>query len=524
MPEYTVQNPQTKQTVTFRWNHDQPPTDADLDGIFAEAAQHQAAPPAPPPSADSMLRNVVGNAAQTLLPSTTPRDYIEGPLYAMQHPIESAKLVGGAILDAHKATGTKAVDLARQAVNDRDPGAAVQSAGYAAATALPMLGPAAAHAGEQIESGDFSGGLGTAIGLLAPSAMSAAKAKTGPLTASVRERLATQADRMSANSLTDVMVPKVGPNKIRFGNAAAVVAPDIARDPSLGAWSREGLQTHVDTKLAEAETALDAAANARNGKKVYPTKPIVAELNAKIGRRTAQTASAGGVKAGADVVPAPNQARVSQITQAIQEIQQLGPYASYEALRRIRESYDGPAKAIYSPSMTADYMARMGDKLGASDVSGVLRDKLGVFDPNTAKANADYALYKSASDVLAATEETQRTRPTTGRKMLTAAVGGSLGEAIHPGVGMAIGVALGPLVDEALNAGLTTKIATARQLANLADALRSNQPKRANSILSQLQSASVRQGRVNTGNQAPQVPKAAQDRREEQSPQAQDAR
>ncbi len=38
MPEYTVRNPATQQTVTFRWNAAEPPTDADLDGIFAEAA------------------------------------------------------------------------------------------------------------------------------------------------------------------------------------------------------------------------------------------------------------------------------------------------------------------------------------------------------------------------------------------------------------------------------------------------------------------------------------------------------
>lgn len=37
MPEYTVRNPATNKTITFRWNDAAPPTDADIDEIFAEA-------------------------------------------------------------------------------------------------------------------------------------------------------------------------------------------------------------------------------------------------------------------------------------------------------------------------------------------------------------------------------------------------------------------------------------------------------------------------------------------------------
>jgi hypothetical protein len=44
----------------------------------------------------------------------------------------------------------------------------LSAAGHGLAGALPIVGPMAAHAGEQIGSGDVAGGLGTATGLLAP--------------------------------------------------------------------------------------------------------------------------------------------------------------------------------------------------------------------------------------------------------------------------------------------------------------------------------------------------------------------
>ena len=459
--------------------------------------------------AEGAVRNFVSNAARTLLPSTTPSDYVEGPLYAIQHPIESAKLVGSAIADAHRGTATKAMERGRAAMGG-DLSAIPEALGYGAATVLPLVGPAAAAAGEQIGAGDVAGGLGPTAGLFAPSAARGAAQATTGVRGRMTEALANKADTMSTARLTDAAVPKVGANKVRIGNDFQKIAPKLAREEGLGAASREGLQGKIDIKLAEAEAALDAASNARNAKKVYPTKPLIDELKKRVGRRTAPSASAGGVKAGVDVVPAPNRARVAQVEQAISELEQLGPYASYEALRRVREAYDGPAKAIYSQSMTADYLAKSGEKMGAADVTGVLREKLAAMDPRTAKANADYSLYKTASDVLRATEEVQRTRPTTGRKMLTSAITGSLGSTIDPGVGTAIGIALGPLVDEALNAGLTTKITTARLLAQMADALRGNQPKRAQALVGQIRNVlqagrktSIGAGRVQSGHTAP---------------------
>src|SRR3989304_5381605 len=53
-------------------------------------------PAAAPPDAAGIARRVTRGFAQTVLPSTEWRDYIEGPPYAARHPIESAKLLSGA--------------------------------------------------------------------------------------------------------------------------------------------------------------------------------------------------------------------------------------------------------------------------------------------------------------------------------------------------------------------------------------------------------------------------------------------
>ena len=49
MPDYTVKDRETGQTVTFRWTGAQPPTDADMADVF-RAARTQAPPPTPEPT------------------------------------------------------------------------------------------------------------------------------------------------------------------------------------------------------------------------------------------------------------------------------------------------------------------------------------------------------------------------------------------------------------------------------------------------------------------------------------------
>jgi hypothetical protein len=124
------------------------------------------------PESDGVLRNL----ARAILPSTTASDYIEGPLYAAAHPIDSLGLVLGALLDAHRTQFQKAGANARAVINEPTLRGKAESAsrliGHTAAGLLPVVGPAAANVGEQGAEGDWramiGGGGGLIAGVLAP--------------------------------------------------------------------------------------------------------------------------------------------------------------------------------------------------------------------------------------------------------------------------------------------------------------------------------------------------------------------
>jgi hypothetical protein len=373
------------------------------------------------------------------------------------------------------------MNMAAQATREGRPLAALGNA----AAAVPIVGPAVAHGVEQMRSGDVAGGAGTLTGVAAPFVAGPAARGAGAALKGTRvgEGLADMADASATSRMVDVMAPKVGANKVRFGAKAEEVAPALARDPTLSAYSREGLQAGVETRLAEAEAGLDAAAQNRNPNLVYHTRPILRELQKKRDRMTAQTVQSGNVKAGENIVPAPNGARVAMIDQAMQEIEKLGPIASFESLRRIREAYDGPAKAKYSESMTADYLKAQGGKTGAADVTSVLREKLAGYSPETADANAAYTLYRNAHDVLEAAAETERVRPRVGRGLMTRATGGVVGAMNGGTAGGIIGVLVGEIATRAAQMAPTFQIVIARRLAAAADALRAGNPAGAQQIV-----------------------------------------
>lgn len=387
----------------------------------------------------------------------------QGLYQSVRHPVDTLMNVA----EAQGAQLNTGLDRLRE-------GRYMEAVGHGAAGLVPLLGPAAAEAGEQMSEGDWAGGLGRGVGTVATTLIPAAARGTRQAMRALPNSVAASAEAGAASRVADVMAPKVGPNKTRFGNMAERVAPEVAADIAGEGrmWSRQALQEHVGTRLADAEAALDAAANARNARATVRTDAIVQDLMQRRAQLTAQTQTAVPYRAGADVVPAPNAARVAQIDQAIQEIRDLGPVANYEALRRIRQAYDGPARAVYSPTMTADYLRMRANSLGAADVTGVLRERLAQMDPATAAANAEYSLWRTANDVMEATAEVERTRPRVGRQIVARMAGTVAGSQAAGAPGAVAGYVLGPIVDGAASAGATTQLATARMMQRLATAIR----------------------------------------------------
>lgn len=383
--------------------------------------------------------------------------------------------------------------------------------------ATPGVGPILSEASDDLEAGNVGAGLGKTLGtaavMVGPKRIGEAVKDTARAVVPRRmDRLAARLEEGAADRYADVISPKVGPNKTRFGNTAERIAPKLANDPSLSAWTREGLHETVSTKLSEAEAALDAASQARNPRAVYHTAPIVRGLQDKLADLTSQTVRSGNVSAGQNVIPGPSRARAMQIQRAIKEVRQLGPVASYEAIRRIRQSYDGPAKAVYNPSMTADFLVKSGERSGAADVTGVLREQLAAYDPPTAAANAQYSLYRAANDVLEATAETERTRPTRGRQIANRLITTTAGAQAGGVVGAVVGYPIASVLDAMQGAGVTTKLKTAQTMNQLAKAIRSGNTTAAQGIASSLVRAATRgaAGGVPTTTGVP-VPRTADD-------------
>ncbi len=439
----------------------------------------------PPDEQGSATGRFFSNLGAALNPVTAA----EGVYAAVRHPIDTITNIVG-----------QQVAQGKQAASDFGQGRYSEAVGHGLAAALPVLGPAAAAAGEQIGRGDVAGGLGSATGLLAPVvAPVALRGAKAALPASLKASIADSLAAKAAANVADVMTPKVGANKTRFAGLAEKVAPGIAADPELaGMWSRQGLHEGVQAKLAGAEQGLDAASDARLKTATIPTAPILEDLLKKkaalaakavnASESTAKTVSttspildASGqpivttksvaMPAGEDVIPAPNLARAKQLDQAIAEIKQLGPDARYDDLRTIRQAYDGPAKAVYNPSMTQDFLTAQGGKLGAADVTGTLREHLARMDPETAKANATYSLYRGADDVLKAVAETEKTRPAVGRKIIGRMTGTLVGEQAGGLGGAALGWLLGPAIDSLASADYTTKLKWAQAQSALAKAI-----------------------------------------------------
>ena len=489
-----------------------------------------------------MALNLLQGVRETVLPTDRLSDVVEGPMQALRDPRLAAELLweamSGATADQWAKTKASAGRVMSEPSLSDKAMAASETLGHGLATVLPIVGPAAANTGETIASGETARGIGQGMGLLAPNAVARGVRVPAGVEA-VRGAIgkaAARLDRGVTRRMVDVMAPKTGPNKTVFGNQAAKVSARIAREPDMGAVSAGGLQSKIEARLSDARAALDEVADARSSARTYGTKPVVDALKAERQKLVSERVEASrplpevtspgvsmppgrmprdiqsgrmtkpptreAVPIGDDVVPAENRPAYARLTRAINEIEQLGPVARYEALRRIRAAWDEGAKAEYAPAIAPDYLKSRGQGRASATAAGTLREFLAKHEPATAAANADFHLYKTAADVMRAAEEAERVRPNMFRKTMGRVTGAATGGATGGGVGAVAGVLAADVVDAIARSGVTTKIATARLMARLADALRAGNPQQVNQLLAQIKRTarvSVAFGRVRTG-------------------------
>lgn len=446
--------------------------------------------------------------------------FIEGAAQNL-NPVTAAEFVGKLFtspLEAGKAVVEPSVAQLGQVMPAYREGRPLAALGHAAA-AVPIVGPTIANAVETMQGGNVAGGFGQMAGFAAPfvagPAMRAGVSGFKAVAPEMAGQLANTLDAASAERLAGVMSPQVGAKKVNFGKQAVDIAPQLAREPGLNAFSREGLHGGVAQKLQEASDALDAAADARLVSQQVKTGPLLAKMKEAIDALTAQPVEGSafprntktppaptrgqqleGVTGeltpsqvadtqpiGEAVEPGPNASQIATLRQIQQEVAALGPVAPYESIRRIRQAWDQVARTKYLASNAEDALTSTGKTTGAEKGTGALRDALAGADETTAAANARYHLFKTADDILSITQERERVRPKVGRGLMRVATGAMIGSMEGGATGGGIGAIAGAIANKAAEMAPTFQIMIARRLAGVADALRNGDTATANTLI-----------------------------------------
>lgn len=358
---------------------------------------------------ESFVRNV--------LPSTRAADYIEGPKYAVQHPIDSLKLLGSAMFGAHADQAGKTLEAGKRiftAPNFQEQLLAVdETLGHGLATAIPLIGPAAANAGEQFAAGDIAGGFGSATGLLTPTALSHGYGKVAPKIAGAFHDSALKGVEKAIN-----------PTRVDTKAQTARIAPEILKR-RVTARNLPKLEDLAETKSAAAGAKVDQALEPY----IYhraEVLSIVEELE------KAKQPYIGEGQHGAVVNDKP---RVKAISNLQDTLMEYGDYISVESMRKLRQNLDEvveAGKGFTNPKPKIKAWA-------AREGRAALRDELSKAVPDLDKVNAEYSFWQTLEDVTHASNQ----RKTGQKGNLVASVAGGAGaiaaEVALPGSGLAMG-------------------------------------------------------------------------------------
>src|SRR5262252_269212 len=235
----------------------------------------------------------------------------------------------------------------------------------------------------------------------------------------------------------------IGPTAQRFKAIAARIAPRMQREGLGGIGGRQGMIDQAAQKLDEGDQALDAAM-ARYGKDQVDPQPIIDALErTKDGFRTTQLDAAGNAvldQHGNPVIVPIDRRVLAQLGALQQTMRNLGPNATLEQLRTVRQVWDRVVNqaggfAHRAPGAIGQPLRDFDEAWAKREATGALRDLLGQKYPDIAALNREWSFWKDVIDVFRQT--VQRTAPqerSLGSRMLGGALriagatlGGELG-------------------------------------------------------------------------------------------------
>jgi hypothetical protein len=282
------------------------------------------------------------------------------------------------------------LNQAQQARQSAQQGNYSEAFGHGLAAALPLLGPPAAQAGEQIGSGDIAGGLGSGTALLAPFAAGAA---TALAPARAGTEVARMLDAAAEKNWAKALNPTTRANKAIVQD---VVAPGL-RERGVVATSLDDLRDraagHMDNFGGQIDDYMQ-----QHGSDAVQGKGGTA-ITSRIDQNIALKQRSG-------VTPKVNQPYVDTLNDFKKEVNDLaaanGGVLTLEDARWLRQQYDVPAaakNAFALPPAESSKLAAIRD--AANTLRGVIADQ----NPALAATNKEFSFWNRVHDVTDATLE-----------------------------------------------------------------------------------------------------------------------
>jgi hypothetical protein len=435
------------QSITFK------PSDIQGETTFAPGDIAPATPePTPPADLGSPTGRFLSNAGAMLNPISA----LMGLLGAVRHPINTAMDIGRA-----------QVDQGQQAITAGKEGRYSEMAGHGLASLLPILGPAAAAAGEQIGSGDVAGGLGTGAGLLAtmgaPAAIRGARKVASPLL-----NKAIPALEASANAdVTTALNPTRHRTKVKTERIASEVRQrgitgDIEEVKGLAKDQRHAVGERIDQELT-----------------IRHDVPVELQpVREALLREEASTHNLVTQPDGTSKKVVHNPRKQAQIDKVKDILNDYGDTMTTEQAVALRKTWDDVVaraggydeKASNQFGVTLDDASEAGVK---RKVAGAMRKQLAEANPDITAINREFKFWADLDDVASATTSRRVGQKRNLTKQIMRA--GTMATGAASGTGIPGAILAGEVAAraEALFGSTKWKLASAQMKTKLADALAS---------------------------------------------------
>ena len=313
-----------------------------------------------------------------------------------------------------------------KAHEEMDKGNYGQMAARSVAAAIPILGPAAAAAGEQIGSGDIEGGLGKSVGIVGPMLLA-----FGALKGKSTAQTAAKAGALEREAVQQVAQKVLAPKDRKYQPMAQDAAKELLKRGVQG--DRVAIQQWADDLINDAASRIDEVIDRYPETQTLKTRPVLDMLDDTLKSMEFDTAPPAknpmqGVVTNAQGQPArlagkaapsapprgghghaaPQNPRVNPVLQAEYDaikaqrdfIAQRGDDMTFADMRRLRQSLDrvgqtAKARAKAAGDMSLDVMER-----ATSEAGNAVRRQIAAERPELAGPNADMHLGIAVRDIL----------------------------------------------------------------------------------------------------------------------------